>query len=138
MLAGEGLGMGDSRKQIVLVVDDELVNLTLIRAMLEDQGYQVVTALGPIEALRIWRELRGDVDVVLTDMVMPDMTGCDLFYKLRASKPDLRLAVVSGQPCGAEGDRMLADGALGWLQKPFTMPQLARLVERASGARVAS
>lgn len=90
--------MGDNRKRTVLVVDDEPVNLTLISVMLEEQGYRVVTALGPIEALRIWRELRGDVDIVLTDMLMPEMTGCDLFYELRASKPDLPWQWYQGTP----------------------------------------
>ena len=110
---------------MVLVVEDREDVRTLICRMLDELGYQVLSAAGGPEALEIAREQAEPIPLVLTDVIMPGMNGRDLVHEIRRLYPGIRAIFMSGY-----SDRILSDtGALdspaSYLQKPFTLAQLA-------------
>ena len=107
----------------VLVVDDEEFILETTREALRDVGYRVFTATGGEEALQTLEELDGAVDVVVTDLRMPDMDGFDLIRALRTRDPSLPIVAASGVADGRT-DEALDAGAQAFLAKPFTAETL--------------
>jgi PAS domain S-box-containing protein len=107
----------------VLVVDDEEFILETTREALRDVGYRVLTASGGEEALRTLDEYDGNLDVVVTDLRMPNMDGFDLIRTLRARAPTLPIVAASGVADGRT-DEALEAGAQTFLAKPFTAETL--------------
>jgi PAS domain S-box-containing protein len=114
----------------VLVVDDEEFILETTREALRDVGYRVLTATGGEEALRALEEADGAVDVVVTDLRMPDMDGFDLIRTLRARNPSLPIVAASGVADGRT-DEALDAGAHAFLAKPFTAETLQSALHEA-------
>lgn len=81
-------------KITILVVDDEEIPRTLRKLVLQKQGYDVITASSGAEALEIVR--RGGIDMILTDQLMPGMTGTELAKKVKAAQPSMPVILVSG------------------------------------------
>jgi two-component system, cell cycle sensor histidine kinase and response regulator CckA len=116
------------RERILLVEDEEAVRRLTAR-LLERSGYQVIGASGPLQAL----EIAGDaaIDLLATDVVMPDMDGTQLAKRLREHDPDLPVLFLSGHPRGAALDDTLTQARTGFLQKPYDLPELAYAVRSA-------
>jgi PAS domain S-box-containing protein len=114
----------------VLVVDDEEFILETTREALRDVGYRVLTATGGEEALRTIEEADGAVDVVVTDLRMPDMNGFDLIRTLRARNPSLPIVAASGVADGRT-DEALDAGAHTFLAKPFSAETLQSALHEA-------
>jgi PAS domain S-box-containing protein len=115
----------------ILVVDDEPVVCALVESALEEQGFDVVTCQSPDEAIAFVSESEKPVDLVVLDMIMPRKDGRETFRALRARVPGLRVLLVSGYGLDDEAHGVLAEGAVGFLQKPFTVRQLLRRVRKA-------
>ena len=112
----------------VLLVEDELeVRQFAVRA-LKRQGYQVLEAADGIEALDIMAANEGQIDIVVSDVVMPEMDGPTLFKELRTRNPSLKVIFVSGYPNEAFRESMGSDD-FAFLPKPFSLPQLAAKVK---------
>ena len=79
--------------ETILVVDDEKNYLLVLSAVLEDEGYEVLTALGGEEALEIQKE--SDLDLILTDMKMPAMDGIELLENIKSKDPDLPVIMMT-------------------------------------------
>jgi signal transduction histidine kinase/ActR/RegA family two-component response regulator len=110
----------------ILVVDDESLVLTMAETILTDFGYKVLTASGGQKALAILGQPGVNVDLVITDLVMPGMGGRELAERIRQGNPRLPVMPTSGY--------VLADdkkGGAGYLQKPFTSTELLRKVKQA-------
>jgi CheY-like chemotaxis protein len=120
---------------ILLVEDERLVRL-VVQSILEQLGYRVFEAESGVAALRVWREHREEIALLLTDLIMPDgLTGRELTEKLWAEAPNLPVILTSGYSAEVAGqDRGLAEG-VPFLQKPFSPDQLANLVRQALNAR---
>ncbi|MBI2950873.1 response regulator [bacterium] len=119
------------RGETILVVEDEAEVLQVVRDLLERLSYRVLTASDGPEALRVYEAHRGEIALVLTDMVMPEMSGLDLFEALKGRDPDVRVAVMTGYP-GNRGEKVqLPEGVAGHLEKPMRVSQLARVVSEA-------
>jgi two-component system cell cycle sensor histidine kinase/response regulator CckA len=115
---------------ILLVEDAEPLRL-LVRELLEGAGYTVLAAEGPDEALALVASTPGVIDLVLTDMMMPRMSGQELARRIAILKPEARVVFMSGYSDEAIGDLgNLEPGAL-FLQKPFTMDALLRTIRKA-------
>lgn len=116
------------RDQLILLVEDEESVRDAITAMLQHLGYRVLAAGSGREALDIF--VRPDVrpDLVLTDVVMPDLDGEGLCAQLRALRPDVKIVAMSGYPLGSRGAGLLELGAVAWVQKPMTIEHLAQVV----------
>jgi CheY-like chemotaxis protein len=116
-------------KETILVVEDEAVLREMAKTILEDCGYRVVEAASGIEALKVWERHREAIDLVLTDMVMPEgMSGMDLAHRLHASKPQVRIVFASGYSMDEIDSSALRKAHAVFLQKPYTHVTLARAV----------
>jgi DNA-binding NtrC family response regulator len=116
---------------ILIVEDDEGVRVVASR-ILRDQGYTVLEARRASEARRIWEKRSQDVDLLLTDVVMPDVNGPRLAEELSRSRPGLRVLYMSGYP-GAGGLVSPQGNALSCIEKPFTPSSLAARVREMLG-----
>jgi two-component system, cell cycle sensor histidine kinase and response regulator CckA len=113
--------------ETVLIADDEEDVRESIREALEHYGYTVLSAGDPTTALVLARDRAEDIDLVLTDLVMPDMNGRELGRRLAAIAPDLPVIYMSGRSDGAQ----LAEHELLFLAKPFSPPALASKIREA-------
>jgi CheY-like chemotaxis protein len=117
--------------QTILLVEDDPAVLEVGRGMLTYFGYQVLLASNGGQALTLYRERRNEIALVLSDMVMPDMSGVELFNTLLGEDPELRMVIMSGYAPGENAAQLMAQGLAGWLQKPMSMKVLAETVSRA-------
>jgi PAS domain S-box-containing protein len=117
--------------QLVLVAEDDPAVLDTAQAGLEALGYQVVTASDGAQAIELCDQHRESLQLVISDVVMPGIGGVELAHQLRESGFGARVLLMSGYPLeGRRGDDSVAQVA-DWLQKPFTMAELARAVAAA-------
>ena len=113
--------------RVLLVEDEEVVRNFAARA-LKRQGYKVLEAASGVEALEVMEKNKGKIDIVVSDVVMPEMDGPTLLKELRKTNPDLKIIFVSGYPNDAF-KAALGDENFAFLPKPFSLPQLAAKVK---------
>ncbi|MBN1976308.1 MAG: PAS domain S-box protein, partial [Anaerolineae bacterium] len=115
--------------QTILLAEDEISARKAMVDGLEMLGYQVLEATTGQEALTIFELRTGEIDLVLTDLVMPEMGGQALFHALRQQNPAVKVLVTSGHPLNEqELEDLRAQGLGGWLPKPSSLEQLAQAV----------
>ncbi|MBK7999155.1 MAG: response regulator [Verrucomicrobia bacterium] len=114
--------------ETILLVEDEPMLRELAHLILKDYKYNVLEAANGIEALKVWEAHEGKIDLLLTDMVMPEgMTGHELAVELRKRKPELKVIYTSGYSADVMGgDLSLTETR--FLQKPYQPPMLAKTV----------
>ncbi|MEW6585093.1 MAG: PAS domain S-box protein [Nitrospirota bacterium] len=118
----------------ILVIDDEEEVLGLIRDILETHGYRVTLSANPLSALDIAKKMGGELQLVITDIVMPLMNGKELIENLKAIKPDIRVIAISAYSDEIIGrDSLIVDA---FLQKPFEGAGLLAEVRRILGSGV--
>ncbi|HUX14629.1 MAG TPA: response regulator [Spirochaetia bacterium] len=105
--------------ETIMIVEDEQPVRDLLNRILKGQGYRVVEAENAGEALLIAEELDGEIDLIVTDVVMPHLSGPKLVERLRADEPGLRVLLISGHPEELVLDTKLSQERLLFLQKPF-------------------
>jgi two-component system cell cycle sensor histidine kinase/response regulator CckA len=113
--------------RVLLVEDEEVVRNFAARA-LKRQGYKVLEASTGVEALEVMEKNQGKIDIVVSDVVMPEMDGPTLLKELRKKNPDLKIIFVSGYPNDAFKSG-LGEQDFAFLPKPFSLPQLAAKVK---------
>jgi CheY-like chemotaxis protein len=114
----------------ILVVDDEPTILSSCRRALERAGHQVQAVDTPGAALDLCREQ--SFDVIVTDILMPEMSGLELIDRLRATAPTIRIVVMTGYGSREVASDALRQGASGLLLKPFTPAELREVVAGAA------
>jgi len=114
---------------VILLVEDEEAVRRGGKRMLETRGYTVHEAGSGVEALEIMEELEGKVDIVVSDVVMPEMDGPSLLRELRKNYPDLKFIFVSGYAEDAFARNLPPEAKFGFLPKPFSLKQLAVVVK---------
>jgi two-component system, cell cycle sensor histidine kinase and response regulator CckA len=112
----------------ILAVDDDLGMLRLLEATLRLAGYRVLTADGGWSAIRAYENSDEPIRLLLTDVIMPDLTGPVLAERLRARQPDLRVLFISGFHDAELVQRFVARKGYTLLPKPFTPAGLLRVV----------
>ena len=114
---------------ILLVEDDEAI-LDLSKISLEDLGYTVIAAQTPVYAMRLVEERAGDLHLLITDVVMPEMNGRALAEKLGAIRPNLKCLYMSGYTADVIAHRGILDEGVNFIQKPFGSDDLAAKVRQ--------
>jgi two-component system cell cycle sensor histidine kinase/response regulator CckA len=135
--AEHGIGVAMPRgTETVLVVEDEEAVRHIVRRVLEEQGYSMIEARDGHEALRICAQRGDDIDLVLSDVIMPGMGGRQLARALATTRPHLPVLFMSGYNDDGELGGGASDPSSGVLAKPFTAETLARQVREALDRRV--
>jgi PAS domain S-box-containing protein len=109
----------------ILIVEDEAAVRSLARRVLEQVGYTVLEASDGLEGARVAEEYDGDIDLLLTDVVMPNLGGRALVGRLHRQRPEMAVLFISGYPEGEVALRSLTGDAASYLEKPFS-PQVLR------------
>ncbi|MEZ4427200.1 MAG: response regulator [Nannocystaceae bacterium] len=122
-------------RAVVLVVDDEQLIRELIVAMLEGSGYEVIAAADGLEAIAVAERYPRPIAAVVTDVVMPRMSGRELVERLCESRPGLEVLFMSGHTSDAVLCRGVAREEFRFLQKPFPPHELVELVHEMLGQR---
>lgn len=116
-------------QETILVVEDELQLCSVVGRFLKRRGYNVLTAESGNEALKLWEQHQGEVDLLLTDLVMPEgMTGRELADRLLARQPDLKVLYTSGYSSEVAGRDLSLHGGFNFLPKPYQPSELAKVV----------
>jgi len=114
--------------ETILLVEDEMLVLEVARTVLERLGYRVLPAATPGEALALAEDGASHIDLLLTDVVMPEMDGKELADRIQALRPDIRTLFMTGYTPDAIVHRGVLDDGVALVQKPFTRETLARKV----------
>jgi len=122
---GTGLGLASAYG---LLVDDEQDVLHITERLLDRIGYQVLAASNGQEAIQIYEENHENIDVVILDMIMPGMSGGDVFDRLKEINANVRVLLSSGYSIDGEASEILDRGCNGFIQKPFRINLLAQKI----------
>ncbi len=117
----------------ILVVDDEEHVRNIAKNMLEELGYSVLLAVNGKDGLEIFKKSKNEIDLVVLDMIMPEMAGKETNLKLRNIQPDVKVLLASGYSQEGKASSILEEGAVGFIQKPFRLDQLSEAVKNALG-----
>ncbi len=115
--------------ETILIVDDEKNYLTILSALLDEEGYEVLTAPGGQEALDLHKT--ADLDLILTDMKMPGMDGIELLEKVKANDPDLPVLMMTAHGTVDKAVEAMQKGAYTYILKPFDNERLIIYVKKA-------
>ena len=115
--------------QTILIVDDEKNYLTILSAVLEDEGFEVLTALGGREALELHKT--SDLDLILTDMKMPEMDGIELLEHIKSVDSDLPVIMMTAYGTVDKAVEAMQKGAYTYVLKPFDNERLIIYVKKA-------
>ena len=113
--------------ETILLVDDERYILDVGAKMLRKMGYTVMEACCGEEAVRVFDDHRDRIDLVIVDMIMPDIGGGEVFDRMRTIRPDVKVLLASGYSMG-EAAAIIERGCNGFIQKPFGMEKLSHAV----------
>ncbi len=109
----------------ILLVDDEAMVLEVGAEMAALLGYDVLTAATGEEALKIFQANRHNLDLVILDMIMPKMSGGEVFDRMKLIRPDVKVLLSTGYSLGDEARAILQRGCLGFIQKPFSLKKFS-------------
>ncbi|MFH1951137.1 MAG: response regulator [Pseudomonadota bacterium] len=112
--------------ETVLFVDDEDMIIEVAEQLLEQLGYKVLTARSGKEAIEIYEENKERIDIVILDMIMPDMSGGETYDRMRDINPKVKVLLSSGYSINGQATEILDRGCNGFIQKPFKMKELSQ------------
>jgi len=115
-------------RQMILVVDDEELMRSIFQEMLTTLGYGVELAGGGKEAIAVYEKKQGEIDLVIIDMTMGEVSGIECFRELKKINPRVKAVIASGYDLHARREELEREGIAGVLQKPFENQMLAQLV----------
>jgi two-component system cell cycle sensor histidine kinase/response regulator CckA len=112
-------------QETVLLIDDEEMIIDVGRGLLGELGYTVLAALSGPEALEMYRQNAGRIDIVIMDMIMPGLGGGETFDRLKRINPNVKVLLSSGYSINGQASKIMERGCNGFIQKPFTLKQLS-------------
>ena len=111
--------------ETILLVEDDDANLNIARLLLEECGYTVICTASPLEACRLYEQHMDEISLLLSDVIMPQLSGREVYEHIRAKKPDIKVLFMSGYTDDVITNRgVLSEGA-NFIHKPFTIYELA-------------
>ena len=117
----------------ILLVDDEAMVLDVGVKVLERLGYTVLQAKGGREAVGVYEQNQDKIDMVILDMIMPDIGGGETYDKIKVINPNVKILLSSGYSIDGQAKEILARGCNGFIQKPFTMKELSQNMSKVLG-----
>ena len=124
--------------ETILLVDDESIILEVGRRLLKELGYKIFIARSGKSALKIFSACHDVIDLVILDIVMPELDGKEVYVQMKEIKPDLHVLLASGYSIDWQARQLLEDGCHGFIQKPFKFNELSleirRILENSNGA----
>ncbi len=111
--------------ETVLLIDDEQMIIDVGKEMLSQLGYKVLTATSGIEALDVYRRNQDTIDLLILDMIMPDMEGGVTYDKIKDLNPNVKVLLASGYSIDGRASEIMKRGCNGFIQKPFNMKELS-------------
>jgi CheY-like chemotaxis protein len=115
-------------RETILLVDDEEMVADVGQKMLQKLGYRVVLAKSGRKAVEIFKRLQQRIDLVILDMIMPDMGGSETFDQLKAIAPDVKVLLSSGYSIDGQASQIMKRGCSGFIQKPFNLKHFSRKI----------
>ncbi len=112
--------------ETILLVDDEQIIIDVAVQILKKMGYKVIVARGGKEAIGIYRQQGKKIALVILDLVMPDLSGGEVYDKLTAMDPDVKVLLSSGYSRDGKAGDILKRGCRGFIQKPFNINELSQ------------
>jgi len=109
----------------LLLVDDEDIIIEVGEQMLKTLGYEVLLARGGKKAIEIYTNNQDRIDMVILDMIMPDMGGGETYDRLKGINPDVKVLLSSGYSINEKANEILERGCNGFIQKPFDLRGLS-------------
>jgi CheY-like chemotaxis protein len=122
-----------ARGETILLVEDDLPILKLTEKILKGLGYEVLVANTPKKAIKIAREHKGNVHLLVTDVIMPEMNGLELSKQLKPFYSEIKCMFMSGYTADAIEHHGVLDEGTHFLKKPFSSKELAIIVRKAIG-----
>ncbi|MEN8154878.1 MAG: response regulator [Acidobacteriota bacterium] len=117
----------------ILIIDDEEIVRMASTAMLEECGYEVITAESGDEGIRIFQQFKDNLKLVILDLAMPGKTGKETFIELKNIESGVKVLLASGYEQDEQVHEMFSLGINGFLQKPFSLINLSRKVSETIG-----
>ena len=114
--------------ETLLLVDDEDMILDVGEGMLKEMGYNVFLAGGGKEAIEVYRKHKDHINLVILDMIMPDIGGSDVYDRLKEINPDIKVLLSTGYSIDGQATEILERGCDGFIQKPFNMKELSEKI----------
>jgi PAS domain S-box-containing protein len=114
----------------ILLVDDEDVVVNVGKEMIEVLGYDVIIAKSGHEAISLFEKQKDDIDLVILDMVMPEISGGETFDRLKAIHPGVKVLLASGYSMNGQAKEILDRGCDGFIQKPFDIKDLSHKMQQ--------
>ena len=114
----------------VLIVDDDDNLRPIIKSLISSLGYNTLTAAGGQEAIDLHKKHKDDIAVILLDLVMPNKSGRETFDEITSTQPNAKVILISGYDRGADSDYLMKHGAIAYLRKPFSMQELAEILDQ--------
>jgi len=113
---------------VILFVDDEEVILEVGDKFLKVLGYKALLARSGKEAIEMFKKYRDSIDLVLLDMIMPNMGGGEVYDRLKEISPEVKVLLSSGYSIDGEATKIMERGCNGFIQKPFDITQLSQSI----------
>jgi len=126
----EDRGIIDGTGKTVLLVEDDPTTRLALQAMLDAHNFHVLMASNGNEALKTLNKESNEISLVVSDIVMPEMGGMDLYTIMQIRWPDIEILFVTGHPLENPDQSFLERGNVGWLQKPFSIIEFNRAIKR--------
>ncbi len=114
--------------ETILLVDDEKLIIEVTKKMLDSLGYEVLTARGGKEAISIFNKEHDSIDLVILDMIMPYMSGKEVFDRMKKTDPDVQVLLASGYSIKGQAQEIMDRGCGGFIQKPFDTVALSQKI----------
>jgi two-component system cell cycle sensor histidine kinase/response regulator CckA len=111
--------------ETILLVDDEQTIVDVGKEILSKLGYKVLSAGGGQEALDVFKGNKDKIDMVILDMIMPVMSGSEVYKRIQQISPDMKVLLSSGYSIDGEATEILKRGCNGFIQKPFSIKELS-------------
>jgi CheY-like chemotaxis protein len=118
------------KKEKILIVEDQDDLRELIKSILEEHGFTVLTAVDGIDAVEIFASHKDEIGVVLSDIGLPRLSGWDALIRMREINPDLKGILASGYFHPNVKEEIIRSGAKNFVQKPYNTPEIVAMIRK--------